>query len=789
MVVDRSFWVAAGVVSYLGLAGLHGAGVTWLGLAGLVVGPTVLWEVWRQTRRRHERAELVPGQVWATRWLGVAVVCWLQARFVPTPMPLLEVSSSVSLGAAAVATLYALARLPALPGLLTPPASARSLDAAGFVAAIWAVVFVLSIARFADVGSRLGLDPLTLDYANTAASVGTLLVFAAAAFRITTTRRLELGTSDRGSGALVLSLVSLCVALPVALINLGPPDRVLPIALVFAAITVTWTSITPDPALISGGLRATISILFLGAPLTLVLAALAESHPNGASVLILLATLGATLIGVFARAIARPLAPVQSRWLAALERATQEVLVPEPQTAIVATLAALKRAYRSPKASPQLWRVNPPAMLGVDVAGYLTEQAVKVPSKIYELALQEPEHTLRYETLRALQVTRADLRGLQEWFEVRDGFSATALVDGEEPVGFLLMPKGERSTTLTYEEARALRLLTSRLSGVLTITSSLARAQAQELRANQETRRLQSEHSRLLSVVNGEHKRHQLFAEHLARPILSTAYSRRAREVLAQLEKWPNAPQPQVLLCPCGVDPRPWAAVSHLSNRSGCGPLMIVDAAAYAAVGKDDWLDEVKSPLRLATGGTLFIQDAHLLPAELQLLVTAALTQHGTVNESDEVALPPCRLLLSFRHQPTSTEIPTDIIPALTTLLPRNPVILPTLVERADDLRALILDLVARLGRGANGQPLGVSRGALQLLLDHDWPGNDAELVDVVSRAAARCTADHIRAGDLQTHAFAEPRDKNEVPTQSPDSDSVPPPRRRRASVARGRTR
>lgn len=787
MVVDRSYWVAAGVVSYLGLAGLQGGGVTGAGLAGLVLGPAVLWEVWRQTRRRHERAELAPGQVWATRLLAVAVVAWLQARLHAAASPVLEVSSSLALGVCAVAALYGLARLPRLPGLLTPPPTTRSLDAAGFVAAIWAVVVVLCIARFAPLGSRFGVDPLTLDYANTAASVGTLLVFAAASLRITTTRRLELGTSDRGSGALILSLASLCVAAPLVLINLGPPDRVLPIAVVFASIAITWTTQTPDPALISGGLRATISLLFLGAPLALVLGALAESHPQSAPLLVLLAVIGATLIGLFARAIARPLAPVQSRWLSALERAAQEVLVPEPQTAIVATLSALKRAYRSPKASPQLWRVNPPAVLGVDVAGYLTEQAVKVPSKIYELALQEPEHTLRSETLRALQVTRADLRGLQEWFEVRDAFCATALVDGEDPVGFLLMPKGERTTSLTYEEARALRLLTSRLSGVLTITSSLARAQAQELRANQETRKLQADNARLLAAVNGDHKRHQQFATHLARPILGTAYSRRAREVLAQLEKWPNAPQPQVLSCPCGVDPRPWAAVAHLSNRAGAGPFLIVDAAAYAA-NKDEWLHETTSPLSLATGGTLLIQDAHLLPAELQLLVTASLTQQP--NESTTADLPPCRVVLSFRHHPSGSSIPTEIIPALTTLLPRTPVLLPTLADRAEDLRALILDLVARSGRGANGQPLGISRAALQLLLDHHWPGNDIELADVVCRAAARCTTDQIRTTDLVAHAFVEPQEKiGEVPPEAPQSDDAAPPRRRRASIARGRAR
>src|SRR5690606_12778287 len=168
MVLERSYWVAVGVSSYIGLAGLQNSGLTPVALGALVMGPALLWEVWRQTRQRGERAQLAPEQVWATRLAVAAAVGWLQARIAGGPTLLLEVAASVCLAVLAIAALFCLARIPSSPGLIDPPKSARSLDAAAFVGSLWAAVLVLAVARFIDTHNRWALDPLTLDYTNTA---------------------------------------------------------------------------------------------------------------------------------------------------------------------------------------------------------------------------------------------------------------------------------------------------------------------------------------------------------------------------------------------------------------------------------------------------------------------------------------------------------------------------------------------------------------------------------------------------------------------------------------------
>ncbi len=790
MTLDRSFWVAVGITSYVAIAGLQGSSLSGLTIVGLVAGPLVLWELWRQTRRRIERTLLGGDLAWATRVVGTSIVGWVQARLGGSSSLLVEVVGVASMATSSVGALYAIARIERLPGLIPPARRAHSLDAAAFAAFLWSVVLVLVFARFTDLDNRFGLDPLTLDYAHTTACVGTLLLFVAASGRTAVIRKLELSVPDRARGAAIASLVSLGVAVPATLVNVGPPDRVMPGAVVVAAIAVVWTSQVSDPARIAGMTRGALVALFLGSPIALFLGGLAESNPARSPLLILAATVLSLLVGAFARRASAPLAPVQARWLSALENATAAALVPDPTAAVVATLGALKQAFRSPKAAPQLWRVEPPATLSVDVAGYLSEQPAKVPSKVYELALQEPERTLRRETIAALQVTRSDLRGLLDWFDVRNAYCATALVDGDDPAGFLLMPRGERNSSLTLEEAKALNKLGQRLSSMLGVTATLARARSAEVSAHREAERWQKAHQELRASVENAVARHQLFARHLARPALSTAYSLRARETLAAVENWPPAPQPQVLLCPVGVDPKPWAAVAHLANRAGAGPLIIIDGGHARSDTTIDWDNAVTSPFAIAWGGTLFIQDAHLLHESAQAGLTAWLTKATPlpVATPDEKHVPPCRVVLSFGYRDRNL-IPGDVLPALMTLLPRVPAVLPQLKERPEDLRALTLDFLSRSPASPDGVALGIERQALQLILDHDWPGNEDELRDALHRAATVCQSPQLRAADLRACGFRWATGEEVVSMPADGQLDTPPPRRRRAHVQHARAR
>jgi DNA-binding NtrC family response regulator len=109
---------------------------------------------------------------------------------------------------------------------------------------------------------------------------------------------------------------------------------------------------------------------------------------------------------------------------------------------------------------------------------------------------------------------------------------------------------------------------------------------------------------------------------------------------------------------------------------------------------------------------------------------------------------------------------------------------LPRLSERADDLRALSLDALARRCLELGREPLGLDAAALRLILEHSWPGNEAELATVLGRAAAIAQGRTLTAVDLSASGF-----RPDVAQVAPELTPLPSPARRRASrrPARGR--
>lgn len=745
--VDRSFWLAAAIVSYVGVAGLQSApSKAAVGL--LLGGPLLLWWLWGRTRARLASPGVELTALASTRVGSAAAICWLHARLGAAGDPGLDLAATSAAGTCAVAGAYALARIAPVRGLLVPAKAARSVDAAAFSAMLWGAALVISLTRFVVPERAPALDPLTLDYATTAAGIGSLLVLIAAAWRVRVMRELELGVADRAEGAVALSVTALSVAIPVAAIDIAPPDRVLPAALIVASLGCCWTVLAPDPAQVSVTLRGTIAVMLLGVPAALMAALFAEQAPTRAGLVALVGCACSIVAGLIARNVARPLGPEQSRWLSSISEANQNALDPEPNSAIAAALRSLKKTSRSPTAVPQLWRLDPPSVISVDVAGYLHEDDAEVPEALCALGLDEPERTLRAETLAALQVRRPEVRPLLSWFEVRGAFCATIVMDDEGPTGFLLLPRGERSARLTLEEARAARTLADRLSSLFSITSALARSRKRELEAQRSAEHWQEEYDKAKRVLDDHGERHREIARTLAHPLLATAFSPGVRLCMTELEHRAKRAGPVFFVAPTGVDADAWAAYCHLQSPRAGGPFLVLDGAAEARQPPARWHTESTSPIALSRGGSLFVRDLHLLPADIQLALLELLTERPPLHPAD---MPPPRLIASA---PVTTTLLTQrgvLQKAFEPVLSKAELQLPTLQERAEDLRALILDAISRAGHG----PEGVERSALQLLMDHPWPGNERELRDLVERAGALeqgplLTVESVRSAGLE---------------------------------------
>jgi transcriptional regulator with AAA-type ATPase domain len=760
----RSFWPAAAGIAYVGVtASLLGGGA--LALLGSLLLVLAFGWVWRKTAAAPGlRTRIIRASAF-----GLAV--WLSARLGPAGSAALDAAANAGTGVLAVTGLVAIARIPSSGGMLAPSAAARSLDAALLTGFLWAVATALPATYALLPGYRVLFDPLAIDYATTAAAIVSLVLSIAAHYRFRVLRRLELGVGDRAAGSLALSITAFAVSVPAAALDLAAPDRVLPVAVVAGAALSTWASTIAEPTTVSSALRGILAVTILGTPVMLSAGLLARAAPSNAGSIVLGSSALAIAVGLLARAVARPLGPEQSRWLAALDAASRGALQPEPDAALTAALRALSEASRSPTARAEIWRNHPSEVLSVDVAGYLHIEPGDAPERLYLAALEEPERTLRADVLHAAEVRRPEVRGVRAWFDARDAFSATVVTDDDGPVGFILLPRAGRTSLMTLEEARAARVLADRISALLSVTSALARARNREIAAASQLAGLERERDRLALAVAGSAARHRAMAERYAERVRSTAYAPASRLTLDVLERAGKSGASLTLVTPPGVAATNWAAHAHLASARHGGPFVVCDATAPAERTLDRWNDPEHSPIRLADGGTLVLLDPDALPFALQEHIARAIAERRLVG--DDALVPPALFVSSHAALEPLVAL-GKLAPGIRRLIGLE-IELPPLAERAEDLRALVLEGLARVSLRAGREPLGMDAAALRLLVEHTWPGNDLELESLLVRAVRITRGTAITPEELAAVGF-EPK-----AAARPEPTPIAPPTRRRA--------
>jgi hypothetical protein len=748
---DRWYFLATFVSGYVALAALRHAGADLPVLVVLVGNPLLLAWAWRKTR---PGMGLTRGAVHATA-LGAARVCvagmglWLAARVASVARPTFDLAANLGLAGAVVAAQVALARIVHRQGLIKPPRSARSLVPAISCAVLWLLGAALPAARALWPDHDVISAPLASSYVTRVVSVVSWGAMFANTLRCWLTQRLAMGVAERAAGAIALSLTVFGAAALAMVGGFVPPDHALSLGVLGTALACVWASTTEDAAAVSSAWRVALTLTLLGAPVALVAGLLANEMPRHAGVITITACTLAVGLGSLARGLARSLAPDPSRWLAALNAACRAALVPEPNAAIVATLESLQALDRRVRTRPELWRADPPQVLSVDVAGYLHSARGEPPSGIFELMRSEPEHMLRQEVLAHLEVRRPEVRPVLAWMEARDAFAITLVCDDQEQLGFVLFPRGRRTATATLAEAEAARQLADRLSAVLSLSSSMARAREREQGALGRADALAREVARLEGII-AEHKRpRDLLIDALAASVRVATYSARARLTLEQVQRLGAADADATLEVPVGVDPLGWACVFHLASPRRAGPLVVADGTAATSHAAEHWTEPLASPAARARGGTLLLLNAAAMPHAAQDALAIALSERGTTD-----GLEPYAFIATVAGSPRELLDARHLSRALAQFLLPDVVRLPTLLERAEDLRGLVLDRLCRSGVRYAGEPLGIEPQAMSLLVDHTWPGNEAELASVVEQAARVACGERVSVADLSAIGF-----------------------------------
>ena len=551
----RSFWFATTAVVYVAFASLQGSSehvFTWLLLFG---APVVLWLTWRYTSANPN--VLDPGHLVLAdtrRAVVVGTLLFFCARTGPLGHPGFDAAANFGVGLSLVAACIALARINGRGELLTAPRATRSLDAAVMAAMLWGLTTTLPAIRSLLPNSFLALDPLAIDYATVTSGMASLLLLLAMTARLLHLRRLEFEVSDRATATFIVSVVALLATVPALLLDVVAPDRAVPVVVIVTSLFHVWAASASDARRVSSSLRVSLAILAFLAPIVLLLAIFSRKSPSLAPLLIVGSSSLSVVLGLVASRLSRPLAPEQSRWLDAIEMASEAALVPDPSDALRATLVALNPTAPGPSSRVELWQLDPPTVLYVDVAGQLHEEAALVPPAVILLAEREPERTLRRDVLSAVLVRNPLAREALAYFETRKVYTTTLLTSETEPIGLLALPQTHRKSPLSLEECVALRRLCDRLESVLAITSAQARTRQRELLALAKVSELTDENQRLTTVLSSTGTRHQRFVERYAQRLHPQLYSPNARSTQFDLTRLAQGCRELTLRLPPGAD-------------------------------------------------------------------------------------------------------------------------------------------------------------------------------------------------------------------------------------------
>jgi len=653
--------------------------------------------------------------------------------------------------ACAAAGMVALSRVASLGGIARGKPRSPRLGLA-LLAAFWLPTAV------ALVGSRASA---LAGWTITAATATSALVLAAMAAAARLERRLELGVVER-LDAFLLTAAALAV-LGVACVA---GDALEPAPAACAACAATGLSLAAtaqlaDPVQLWRGVRRAAALGAMAAIATAFFWFFVlndRAHERAALAVLALAALVA---GSELPRIARAARGESNLRITAAAAARGALRGKDADSALAAALHELRHASPATRDVPrpeegrlpaaELWTLDPVRCLRVDAAGYAHDEPASLPPELVVVACGEPESTLRAEVLAAVEVRRPDLRPLSQWMRDARMATATMIARGGEVEGVLFLPTHDGIADLGLEEARALRELADDLAPLCHARAKLARSMAREREARDAADQASTRAERLEHQVARASAHHALAAARLARPAAVGIYSASSRAAYESLERLAKAQAPVVVVAKSGVDPVPFLARAHLAGARGAAPLVLVDCTSTREHDLARWRDPIASPLALADGGVLVLLDAAALPADVQRLVGQALAERRAPWERPDA--------LDVVLAVSTVEDPRALADAgrLDALLASRagsaldePIRLPGIEERPEDIRALVTDRLAREGLRVRGAPVGIDDAAFAVLVDHPFEGEDAELTAVVQKLVARARGDVVREADVR---------------------------------------
>ncbi|HTQ02305.1 MAG TPA: sigma-54 dependent transcriptional regulator, partial [Polyangiaceae bacterium] len=177
----------------------------------------------------------------------------------------------------------------------------------------------------------------------------------------------------------------------------------------------------------------------------------------------------------------------------------------------------------------------------------------------------------------------------------------------------------------------------------------------------------------------------------------------------------------------------------------------------------------------LASGGTLFLDEIGSIPVEMQVKLLRALQESEFERVGGVRTIRVDVRLVAATNTDLKKEIAAgtfreDLYYRLNVV----PMRLPPLRERREDIPLLVSHFVRKFDARLRKNVTGIEPDALDVLLEHPWPGNIRELENVIERAVLFCDGDALRASDIPSELHRTPEPPHAAPTTKPAVTASP---------------
>jgi two-component system response regulator HydG len=475
---------------------------------------------------------------------------------------------------------------------------------------------------------------------------------------------------------------------------------------------------------------------------------------------------------MLSRVIDRTFAPFSGRLLDAADESSRRL---GPVKSVIdlgrALLPPLRIASGSDDAMPLLYTVDPALEVRVDRAGEAHVRSQPMPEPLRDRLVERPGEALVKKALDGLVVRRPALRGVVEALNALDALVVVPLsIDGELE-GAIVVPRGRRRSAPTLEELRALERVADRCAGMVALLSAERRAQGRAGHGDQQKHDLEDR----IEVL--EEERDRLRAEarswKAGRPAhrmsgTTVAYSAAMRSLMERVADVAVLDAPVLLLAESGAAVDQVAHAIHERSGRKDGPLVVADCAslredraAAALFGEVDGDDTgVVRPgwLSLARGGSLLLADVVALPLSVQHDLAESLAEREIRPIGSAGAEPiDVRVIATSRVDLELLALDGVFDPELARWLEPLALEVPPLRSRREDIPSLTLLALDRACRLLGREPMGIDEDALDVLRQHDFPGNVRELTWLITRAVGGAEDSNVTLADLPPLARPEP--------------------------------